>query len=297
MVRSQAVRQPRHMDIDHDHDRGADDGDADSRGAALQARHRNLDHRHTAACWWDHEQAAWDCTSGTCAASASSDRSDRADRPAVDVRDMLVVHTALLREFRLAPQAVARVPAGGRGQARRVGRHLDLLCDLLHHHHRGEDELLWPVLRDRLSPNAVAQLDQAQAQHTHIDAALRRVGAARHSWLEQVDAASRDVLVAALQSLHRLLAEHLDDEERTLLPLAAAHLTPTQWHAIGAAGAAGVPKSRLPLVFGMFAYEGDPDVLAGMLQAAPALPRLLVPLLAPRVYARRAARVHGTPRP
>ncbi len=108
MVRSQAARQPRHMDIDHDHDRGAGDGDADSRGAALQARHRNLDHRHSATCWWDHQQAAWDCTSGTSAASASSERADRANGPAVDVRDMLVVHTALLREFRLAPQAVAR---------------------------------------------------------------------------------------------------------------------------------------------------------------------------------------------
>jgi hypothetical protein len=42
---------------------------------------------------------------------------------------------------------------------------------------------------------------------------------------------------------------------------------------------------------------GDPAVLAGMLRAAPALPRLLVPLIAGRVYARRAARVHGTPRP
>lgn len=295
MVRSQAARQPRHMDIDHE--RGAHDGDADSQRAALQARHHNLDHRHIAACWCDHEQAVWDCTAGTSAASASSDWSDGANRLGVDVRDMLVVHTALLREFRLAPQAVARVPAGARRQARRVGRHLDLLCDLLHHHHSGEDELLWPALRDRLSPHAAAQLDQAQAQHTHIDAALRRVGAARHSWLTQVDAATRDVLIAALQSLHRLLAEHLDDEERTLLPLAAAHLTPTQWHAVGAAGAASVPRSQLPLVIGMFAYEGDPDVLAGMLQAAPALPRLLVLLLAPRVYARRAARVHGTPRP
>ena len=47
----------------------------------------------------------------------------------------------------------------------------------------------------------------------------------------------------------------------------------------------------------MFAYEGDPQVLAGMLQAAPALPRLLVPLVAPRIYARRASRVHGTSRP
>ena len=49
-----------------------------------------------------------------------------------------------------------------------------------------------------------------------------------------------------------LLAEHLDTEERDLLPLAAAHLTPAQWAAVGAAGAASVPRSKLLLVFGMF---------------------------------------------
>jgi hypothetical protein len=34
-----------------------------------------------------------------------------------------------------------------------------------------------------------------------------------------------------------------------------------------------------------------------MLAAAPAVPRVLVPLIAPRLYARHAARVHGTARP
>ena len=173
-------------------------------------------HRHSGTCFWDHERAGWACT------AAAPD----ADRPPVDVRDMLVVHTALLREFRLAPQAVARVPVGARSQAAAVERHLRLLCDLLHHHHTGEDELLWPALRDRLPAAAVARLDQAQAQHAHLDQALARVGAAQRSWAPRADADSRTDLVDALRALHALLAEHVDDEERTLLPLAAAHLTP-----------------------------------------------------------------------
>ena len=51
------------------------------------------------------------------------------------------------------------------------------------------------------------------------------------------------------------------------------------------------------LVFGMFAYEGDPEVLAVMLAAAPAPVRFLALHVAPRIYARHAARIHGTPRP
>lgn len=225
------------------------------------------------------------------------DGTEESDPPLIDVRDMIVVHTALLREFRLAPEAVRRVRTGARARAAVVDRHLNLICDLLHHHHAGEDELLWPPLRERLPQRAVVHLDEAEAEHAGLDEALRRVAGSRLEWVRRVDAESRDALVEALETLHHLLAAHLDAEERTLLPLAAAHLTVAEWQAVGAAGAAAIPKARMPLVFGMFAYEGDPEVLAAMLQHAPALPRILVPILAPRVYAHHAARVHGTARP
>lgn len=251
-----------------------------------------IHHQHTSRCGWNHDQAAWTCPP----VSASSITAD-VNHPSVDVRDMLVVHTALLREFRLAPHAVARVTAGARSQAKAVDGHLSLLRDLLHHHHTGEDELLWPVLRSRLSSQAVEWLEEAQAEHAAINEALGHVCAAQSEWIALVDVDSRAGLIQTLQTLHGLLTEHLDAEERRLLPLAAALLTETEWHAVGAAGAASVPKSKLPLVFGMFAYEGDSKVLVAMLSGAPAVPRHLVPIIAPRVYARHAARVYGTPRP
>ncbi|RKS75575.1 hemerythrin HHE cation binding domain-containing protein [Motilibacter peucedani] len=250
-------------------------------------------HGHSSQCWWDVARADW-----TCPGQRPAVVTVRETEPAlVDVRDMLVVHTAMLREFRLAPAAVARVPAGSRAAARAVERHLALLCDLLHHHHAGEDELLWPALRPRLPASAVALLDEAEAQHDGIDRTLARVGESRQAWVRRADAADRDLLVAALQDLHALLAEHLDAEERLLLPLAAAYLTEQEWRAIGEAGAGSVGKRDLPLVFGMFMYEGDPEVLAAMLSGAPRVPRMLVPRIAPRIYARRAAKVHGTRRP
>lgn len=258
---------------------------------AMHAFDGSIAHRHTNGCRWRHEEAGWDCAP---LATSAVPTTVAPGQPLVDVRDMLVVHTALLREFRLAPHAVLRVPARARRTAAAVGRHLGLLCDLLHHHHAGEDELLWPVLRPRLPSKAIAHLDEAEAQHAGLAEALDRVGAARRLWVDRVDAESRDGLVDVLNTLHSLLAEHLDAEERILLPLAAAHLTEDEWRAVGEAGAAAIPKRDLPLVFGMFAYEGDPEVLRHMLSAAPAVPRLLVPRIAPRVYARRAVQVHGT---
>jgi hypothetical protein len=168
---------------------------------------------------------------------------------------------------------------------------------MLHHHHVGEDELLWPPLRALLGADGRARLDEAEAQHVDIDDALGLVKAARHRWTDLDDDDSRNDLIAALHHLHGLLLAHLDTEERELLPLAAAHLTPAQWAAIGEAGAAHVPKPKMLLVFGMFAYEGDPEVLTTMLHSAPPPARAIVPLLAPRIYARYAERIHGTPRP
>lgn len=246
-------------------------------------------HQHTTACWWDHREARLICT--------SPPPTPALEQPMVDVRDMIVVHTAMLREFRLAPSAVARVPTGARRAAHRVDAHLRLVCDLLHHHHSSEDQLLWPPLRTLLPPAGQTLLDDAEAQHAGIDQALDQVNTARTRWITRVSDTSRDELVAALRRLHELLAEHLDTEERTLLPLAAAHLTPAQWAAVGAAGAASVPTSKMLLVFGMFAYEGDPQVLTDMLRPAPPPIRLIVPLAAPRVYARHAKRIYGTTSP
>ncbi len=210
---------------------------------------------------------------------------------------MIVVHTAMLREFRLAPAAVRRVVPGSANQARAVDRHLAFVCEMLHHHHQGEDELLWPLLRDRVPAAAQALVDEVESQHTDIDAALNRVAAERAAWVQDPDTANAEVLATALETLHTLLRTHLDLEEAAVLPLAASVLTEPEWGAIGAAAAAAMPKSALVLAMGMFAYEGDPDVLRSMLAHAPAVPRHLVPRIGPRVYARRARRVHGTSRP
>ncbi len=225
-------------------------------------------HIHTSRCWWKPDDARWQCPSAD-------------DRPLVDVRDMIVVHTALLREFRLAPAAVARVTAGDTSSVAAVDRHLGLVCDLLHHHHEGEDALLWPLLRERVPVAAQALVNVAESQHAGLDVRLTTVATARTCWRDQPGEAQRDRLVAALEDLHADLKAHLDAEERTVLPLAAGVLTDAEWAAIGAAGAAGVPKPALLLVFGMFAYEGDPAVLRTMLATAPPLARRIVPRLAP----------------
>ena len=120
------------------------------------------------------------------------------------------------------PRPTVRQPAGAHRAVRRVSAHLELLCDMLHHHHAGEDELLWPPLRALRSREGQARLDEAEAQHSDIDAALGMVNLARQRWTDVGGNGGRDDLIASLL-LFGLLATHLDTEERELLPLAAAH--------------------------------------------------------------------------
>ena len=111
-------------------------------------------------------------------------------------------------------------------------------------------------------------------------------------WTRTAAVAARTRLAEALDRLCTVLEEHLTAEEQHILPLAARHLTDEEWERLGADGFAQIPKKQLPLVFGMLTYQGDPEVTGSMLAHAPALARLVMPVLAPRAYARYAQRVH-----
>ena len=211
----------------------------------------------------------------------------------VDTRDMVVVHTALLREIRRAPGAVERAAAheSRRNRARTV-RHLRLVLALLEHHHAGEDRLLLPLLRARVPRDRVSAVDTGEEQHARIEGLLGEIGDALDRW-----SGGDDDAVAGLRGrfadLYAALEPHLRAEETDVLPLAATHLSVAEWEAIGDAGFRSTPKSALLLVLGMFLDGGDPEVVRSMIAGAPAPARALLPRIAPSVYARRCRALHG----
>jgi hypothetical protein len=134
-------------------------------------------------------------------------------------------------------------------------------------------------------------------QHGGIAEAQDAVTDAVTTWRAGAGAADRDALAAALETLLERITEHLAAEEEHILPWAAAHMTPEEWGRLGEEGIGNLPKRLLPLVFGMLMYQADPQVIRQMLAEAPLVPRLLMPLLAPRAYAAYARKVHGTSNP
>ncbi len=217
--------------------------------------------------------------------------------PPADTRDMLVVHAAFRREFRLVPALVRATAEGDTARAKTVADHLELMTMFLHHHHGGEDRLLWPVLLERIAGEHCPLVLLMEAHHEAISAQLDVVEELRALFGAMATAEHRDDLAAACDRLHQLLDEHLTAEEQRILPLAAQHLSETEWATMGEEGLGTLPKDKVPLALGMMMYEGDPEVIAIMLAGAPKPIRLIGPVLGRRAFRRYARRVHGTARP
>jgi hypothetical protein len=215
----------------------------------------------------------------------------------IDTRDMVVVHDSIRRQFGQAPALVRGVASGDTDRAAVVADHLDLLGALLHHHHVGEDRLLWPVLKPRVPADLADTVARMESQHDGIAEAQATVTSAVAAWRDGAGEDERETLATTWEDLLTRITEHLGAEEQHILPLAAAHMTPAEWQRLGEEGIGGLPRRQLPLVFGMVMYQADREVIRGMLAHAPLLPRLLMGHLAPRAYARYAQRLHGTTTP
>jgi len=210
----------------------------------------------------------------------------------VDTRDMIEVHRVIRREFGLTPAMVRATAAGDLARAMTIAGHIELMSRLLAIHHGEEDRQLWPKLLARVPGQISPVVALMETQHEQIHQATESASALLPQWTRTAAVAARTRLAEALDRLCTVLEEHLTAEEQHILPLAARHLTDEEWERLGADGFAQIPKKQLPLVFGMLAYQGDPEVTGSMLAHAPALARLVMPVLAPRAYARYAQRVH-----
>lgn len=217
------------------------------------------------------------------------------NQPLADVRDMYLVHTMMRREFTLLPDAVRQVAPNDVRRAEVVGSHVQLLSRIVHLHHEGEDLLLWPLLHERGGAEAEAIVPTMEAQHHAIEEAAEEVDRLLPGWRSTGQGGA--ALADALDRLRAVLVEHMALEESELLPLAERHITAQEWRKLGEHSLNETPKKDLPLEFGMASYEGDADVLRGVLQEVPQPMRLLVPSIGRRAYAKRARQVYGTPNP
>ncbi|GGM21990.1 hypothetical protein GCM10010129_77890 [Streptomyces fumigatiscleroticus] len=210
-----------------------------------------------------------------------------------DVRDMLVVHEAFRRSYARLPALVRKVAPGDTERAEVVAGHARLIEEFLHLHHKGEDELLWPKLLERAGDRLGAAVALLESQHEEIAALLEESSTRLAAWRAQPGQESGERLADSLERLGALLTEHLGIEESEVLPIVPEYVTAEEWHELGDHAINALPRSELPIVFGMLASLADREVVKLMLSTAPLVPRLIMPVLGPRAYARHARRVYG----
>jgi len=209
-----------------------------------------------------------------------------------DVRDMYVVHRVFRREFALIPRLVRTVVPGDTARAGVVAGHARLVLAGLDMHHTGEDALLWPRLLERAAPSADL-VHRMEGQHHRVEECIARLSEALTRWEDEARPAVSDEVADGFDELRVALLEHLDDEERYILPLAERHITPQEWAGLGEHGMAKVKKAELPILFGAILEEATPDERTMMLGLVPAPVRVLLRTVFAWKYRRYIRRVRA----
>jgi hypothetical protein len=153
-----------------------------------------------------------------------------------DLTIMIAAHDAFRRDLVSLARAAQGPDRHRPDRQRSIAAGWDLFKRQLLLHHSAEDELIWPVLRERLanSANALSVLDEMEAEHERIDPLLAAVDdgfAAAAGSADGYPGAPR--LADAVDVLVATLTGHLTHEEKDGLPLIGAALTAAEWRGVG----------------------------------------------------------------
>ena len=208
--------------------------------------------------------------------------------PGCETHDMVLVHRAFRREFALLPRMVRAVSPGDLTQRGVICTHAREMTAMLHHHHTGEDELVWPRLRERAALDA-SLVDRAQTQHEVIGRLLAGLDDALRRFAETADPTPGSELASVLDQVSIALNEHLDEEEAAILPIVAETLTAGEWEELSQRGMAAMSKPRLLVLLGHILEEADNDERAAFLKHVPLPARVGYRLFGRRRYLREIA--------
>ena len=209
-----------------------------------------------------------------------------------DTAEMVFVHNCFRQQFGALPGLVRAVPAGDTDRATVIVDFLAELTTSLHHHHEGEDELMWPLLLEK-APMDSALILRMEEQHERIGELYQRAADNAATFAATADPGGREDLADTLTELLGALSEHLHDEEVHILPMVERVMTVEQWNALGERGRAGIPKDRQLVFLGFLLMANTPERGREFLGHLPAPARVAWKLLGRRTFAKEYRRIYG----
>lgn len=213
-----------------------------------------------------------------------------AQRPRTE--EMVVVHTVFRRHLAALPDLLSAVPEGDRARAAELSGWLIELLTGLHHHHVGEDELMWPLLVSRAPQDRtlVLRMEEQHARIADLVAAGEREASAFAATGARSDGAA---LAGTLRDLNDALAEHLSEEERHILRLVREVMSVEEWRTLADRGNASIPKERRLVFLGYMLHAATPEQRELLLSHVPLPGRLLWRLAGKRDFTRAYRTIYG----
>ncbi|MGI5509207.1 hemerythrin domain-containing protein [Streptomyces sp. CA-106131] len=206
-----------------------------------------------------------------------------------DTRMMGIVHGALRHDLDRVRAVLTSEPYPEHERRRALGEHVVWMMEFLHAHHTGEDEGLWPLVRER-DPAAGPLLDSLDADHRRITPVAVALTAAGRRYASTATDEVRVELLAALDTLTGVLVPHLEREVDEAMPVVAAALTNVEWDAWDQKYNVK-PKSLKQLgMEGHWLLDGiDPEGCQIVVHLVPPVPRFILLRGFARAYQRRTA--------
>jgi hemerythrin-like domain-containing protein len=188
---------------------------------------------------------------------------DAAPRP--DTTDMLAVHAVFRDTLHGAPALIDG--AADEARAALIANYYDNILRFLEVHHDAEEELVFPLLRQRC-PADGAVVDQMEADHAEMLKLLEKAQGAVAAW-PSGNEKSAESARNALDALCVQLIGHLDQEEASLLPLCAPNLSVEEWGAIPGHSMANFRGDKIWLIMGLIRERMTDEQRTAMLENMP----------------------------
>jgi len=128
-----------------------------------------------------------------------------------------LIHRAVRRDLGDFASALDGFPAGDRERAAALAARFQWFDRLLTHHHEGEEQILWPVLRT--SPPSTEEVGELTDEHERIVATLAAARSAFAAFGSSATAADAASAAAAVRELDDAASEHFTHEESEIVEL------------------------------------------------------------------------------
>jgi len=203
-----------------------------------------------------------------------------------DQTGMYVMHHALRRDFVHFVAAVQSTPVSEHDVWTALEQRWDRFADVLHHHHKAEDDHLWPVLLQHAEQSG-SQEDQQlladmAAEHGRIDPALKACHEAFAAMSEHPCEDHRKALETRVAEAHVGLLDHLAHEEGQALPMLQRTLSEEENQRFEKAVGKAYPLKMFPFLLPWAMDEVPDDAYERMRTSVPPGYSLMLRLFSPR---------------